>query len=77
MLLCGLEFIVFLRDIKGVMNEVPMALISDMINSHNTSRGRVFVCGRGDCSDSESYSLLKGHIVSVVSIKHTISEGSS
>jgi len=77
MTLALFKFVVSLTYIESVMNNFPVTIVCNMIDTNDTTGSRVSVSGTFDSADSKLDCFVVGHLVSVVSVKNTISEGTS
>lgn len=77
MTLLGLKFVMIFGDVEGIMDENPVAFIGNMIYPDYTTGSRIFKGCASNGADTKFDSLIDGHVVLVVSIKNTISEGTS
>mmetsp|Transcript_32433 Transcript_32433/g.40178 ORF Transcript_32433/g.40178 Transcript_32433/m.40178 type:complete len:271 (-) Transcript_32433:91-903(-) len=66
-----------LGDIDLVVNEVPVTIVGHVVDTYDTTRGRILEGGRRNGSDAEVDSLVKAHIVAVVGVENTIGEGAT
>jgi len=77
MSLLGLEFVMIIRDVDGIMDKNPVSIVSNMIYSYYTTGSRIFIGCTSYGANTEFDSLINGHVVFVVSIENTISKGTS
>lgn len=71
------KFVVQIGDVKLVVNQVPIAVISHMIHANYTSRSRIFEGRTRNSSNSKLHGLVERHIVAIVRIEHTVGKGAS
>jgi len=59
------------------MDEHPVTIVSDMVNTDDTTRCRILESGTCDSADAKCDSLVDGHIPLVLGIKNTISKSTT
>lgn len=77
MSLAVLEFVVKVGDIYLVVNQVPGTMIGHVVNTDDTTGSGILESGTSDCTDAEVGGFFEGHVVSVVSVEHTVGESAS
>jgi hypothetical protein len=66
-----------ITDVQGVVDDFPVTVVSNMVDSDDTTRGSISVGSTGDSTDTEVNGFLDFHIVLIVSVENTISEGTT
>lgn len=77
MTLALLELVVVLTDVEGIVDELPVSVVRNMVNADDTTGGSISVGGTGDGADSEVDGFLDLHLVPVVSVEDTVGESTT
>ena len=77
MALALLELVMQLRYIDLVVDQVPISIVGHVVDSDDTSGGRVLEGGGGDSADTQLDRLIKAHVVAVVCVQDAIGESTT